>query len=51
MAIQPDQNILDITKPTTEEEWQREFERYKTFPEYEEVKKIFGPIIGSFIIT
>jgi cytochrome c oxidase assembly protein subunit 15 len=29
--------IKDITKPTTEEEWKREFERYKTFPEYEEV--------------
>ena len=32
--------ISDITKPTTEEEWKREFERYKTFPEYEEVKNI-----------
>jgi len=29
--------IKDITKPTTEEEWKKEFERYKTFPEYEEV--------------
>jgi len=29
--------IKDITKPTTDEEWKKEFERYKTFPEYEEV--------------
>jgi len=29
--------IKDITKPTTQEEWEREFERYKQFPEYEAV--------------
>lgn len=29
--------IKDITKPTSEEDWLREFERYKTFPEYEAV--------------
>jgi len=29
--------IKDITCPTTEEEWHKEFERYKTFPEYEAV--------------
>merc|ERR1712130_37191 len=29
--------IKDITKPTCEEDWIREFEIYKTFPEYEAV--------------
>merc|ERR1712131_39316 len=29
--------IKDITRPQTEEDWIREFERYKTYPEYEEV--------------
>jgi len=29
--------IKDIRRPQNEAEWQREFERYKTFPEYEEV--------------
>ena len=27
----------DITRPQNEEEWIKEFERYKTYPEYEEV--------------
>merc|ERR1712106_942212 len=29
--------IKDIRRPQNEAEWQREFDRYKTFPEYEEV--------------
>lgn len=29
--------IKDISRPSTEEEWITEFERYKTFPEYEAV--------------
>ena len=29
--------IKDITCPTTEDEWHKEFERYKKFPEYEAV--------------
>jgi len=29
--------IKDISRPQTEEEWIKEFERYKTYPEYEEV--------------
>ena len=29
--------IKDITRPQSEEDWMREFERYKTYPEYEEV--------------
>ena len=29
--------IKDISKPMCEEDWQREFDIYKTFPEYEAV--------------
>jgi len=29
--------IKDIKRPQTEEEWQKEFARYKTFPEFEDV--------------